>query len=254
MASNIADGVYNATITAGAVYEKNGLKLELRLALCDEGGNAYMETGRDGREYPVEKRMFYTLVTADGAVNTKTVATIRAWAAGWDGVDPFWFCDQANTDAIGMVEATLKTEPSYSDPSKVYQNVRFVNELGHAAKFSGGRRDTPSGDKAAILAKYKAKLAAAAGMAPRPVAAPAKPAAVPAAPTKPAPSSVYGDGIKGQAQLWDEFTADHAEQSQEELTTAWFAALDKVAPGKDQQDLTGAEWKKVADRLGVLPF
>ena len=97
---NIADGVYNATITAAAVYEKNGLKLELHLSLCDENGNGYTQTGSDGKEYPLEKRMFYTLISNEGAVNTKVIDFIKAWAPAWDGVDPFWYTDVANTDAI----------------------------------------------------------------------------------------------------------------------------------------------------------
>ena len=267
---NIADGVYNATITAAAVYEKNGLKLELHLSLCDENGNGYTQIGSDGKEYPLEKRMFYTLISNEGAVNTKVIEFIKAWAPAWDGVDPFWFTDVANTDAIGMVECTLKTEPDYKDPKKSYQNVKFINELGHAANHGGGSKPVQSGDRAAIMAKYGAKFKAAAQATMKPVAASAlkKPAPVaakpaPAAPSRPSPKPApvapkntrsYQDGLAGQAEVWDAYCKEHPGDSQDALSTAWFAALDEIAPGKDQADLTGAEWNSVAEKLQIMPF
>lgn len=269
---NIADGVYNATITAAAVYEKNGLKLELHLSLCDENGNGYTQTGSDGKEYPLEKRMFYTLISNEGAVNTKVIDFIKAWAPAWDGVDPFWFTDVANTDAIGMVECTLKTEPDYKDPKKSYQNVKFINELGHAANHGGGSKPVQSGDRAAIMAKYGAKFKAAAQATMKPVAAsalkkpapvvakpapaPSRPAQKPNAPSKPAPKSSpgYQSGLAGQAEVWDAYCKEHPGDSQDALSTAWFAALDEVAPGKDQADLTGEEWTSIAAKLQIMPF
>jgi len=264
--ANIADGVYNATITAAAVYEKNGLKLELRLSLCDEGGNAYTQTGTDGREYPIEKRMFYTLVTSDGTVNTKVIGFIQAWARAWDGTDPFWFTDAANTSAIGMVEVTLKTEPDYRDPTKSFQNVKFINERGHSSS-RGGSSMVQSGDKAAIMAKYGAKFKAAAQATMKPVSAvtigktAAKHAPENVAPSRPAPSAhaatnrrAYQAGIAGQEEVWDAFCKEHSGETNEQLVTAWFAALDAVAPGKDQADMTGYDWDAVADRLNIMPF
>ena len=208
MAQNIADGVYDAKPTVAAVYEKNNaLKLEVHFTLCDENGNAYTRTGSDGNEYPVEKYKYYTLVNAQGAVNTKVVEGIAAWAKGWDQTDPYWWTDSANVDAIGMVEVTLKTAPSYSDPSKSYQNVEWVNELGHSARFGGGTRAIQSGDRATIMAKYGAKFKAAFGAKPRP-------------------------GMK---------TADREEK--------WFEAVDRHSDGRDQQDMTGDQWAKVAQEL-----
>ena len=102
MATNIQDGVYNAIPTVAAVYEKNdALKLEIHFTLCDEQGNAYTQTGTDGKEYPMEKYKYYNLVNAEGAVNTKVIEGICAWSK-WDGSDPFWWTDAANVDAIGM--------------------------------------------------------------------------------------------------------------------------------------------------------
>ena len=111
--ANIEDGNYNALPDVAAVYEKNDkLVLECRFALCDANGNVYEGVPRQSKKY--------WLTSADGAINTKTIAQIRKWATGWDGADPFWFCAQENPDgtvtpgnfeACGMVEVVLKTEP-----------------------------------------------------------------------------------------------------------------------------------------------
>ena len=270
MAQKIADGVYNAIPTAAAVYEKNNmLKLEVHFTLCDEEGNAYTQTGSDGNEYPIEKYKYYVLVNAQGAVNTKVVEGIAAWAKGWDTTDPYWWADTANVDAIGMVEVTLKTAPAYNDPSKTYQNVEWVNELGHSASHSGGSKAIQSGDRAAIMAKYGAKFRAAFGATPKPVggrpapkpvgasAPTARPTAAPKAKTPPtapqaqgAEAPQFADGTAGANAVWDAFE----QQTQQTLKASereekWFAAIDKHSDGKDQQDMTGEQWAKVAQEL-----
>jgi len=283
---NIQDGVYNAIPTVAAVYEKNdALKLEIHFTLCDEQGNAYTQTGTDGKEYPMEKYKYYNLVNAEGAVNTKVIEGICAWSK-WDGSDPFWWTDAANVDAIGMVEVTLATQ---TWQGKTYQNIEWVNEPGHSAKHGGGKI-TESGDKAAIMAKYGAKFKAAFGGKPKAVhpasarvAAPASPsgdmtakkpapaAAPKAAPvakpapakTRPAPKAppakaeaAYPDGMDGANKVWDEFSTANESMPQAELQERWFAAIDRHSDGKDQQDMTGEQWALVAADLadGDMPF
>ncbi len=267
--TNIQDGVYNAIPTVAAVYEKNdALKLEIHFTLCDEDGNAYTQTGNDGKEYPIEKYKYYNLVNAEGVVSTKVVEGICAWSK-WDGTDPFWWTDTANVDAIGMVEVTLTTQ---TWQGKTYQNIEWVNEPGHSAKHSGGKI-TESGDKAAIMAKYGAKFKAAFGGKPKtvptakkptPAAAPKPaPAAKPVhAPTRPAPKPApakaadcpYPDGMDGANKAWDEFNAENPGATQADLTERWFAAIDKYSDGKDQADMTGRQWAQVAAELsGVDP-
>ena len=270
---NIQDGVYNAIPTVAAVYEKNdALKLEIHFTLCDEQGNAYTQTGTDGKEYPMEKYKYYNLVNAEGAVNTKVIEGICAWSK-WDGSDPFWWTDAANVDAIGMVEVTLATQ---TWQGKTYQNIEWVNEPGHSAKHGGGKI-TESGDKAAIMAKYGAKFKAAFGgkpkavgtapkAAPRPQgasAAPARPTPAPApkapqraVPAAPAEAPAYPDGMDGANKVWDEFSTANESMPQAELQERWFAAIDRHSDGKDQQDMTGEQWALVAADLadGDMPF
>lgn len=161
--SNIEDGNYNALPDVAAVYEKNDkLVLECRFALCDANGNVYEGVPRQSKKY--------WLTSADGAINTKTIAQIRKWATGWDGADPFWFCAQENPDgtvtpgnfeACGMVEVVLKTEPYQASDgtTKTWQQIEWVNPIG-----GGGAKPIASGDRASIMAKYAAKFRAAAAM------------------------------------------------------------------------------------------
>ena len=274
MASNIQDGVYNAIPTVAAVYEKNdALKLEIHFTLCDEEGNPYTHTGSDGNEYPIEKYKYYTLVNAQGVVGTKTIEGIAKWSK-WDGADPFWWTDAANVDAIGMVEITLTTQ---TWNGKTYQNVEWVNEVGHAASH-GKSTITESGDKAAIMAKYGAKFKAAFGGKPKvlpgvkkavpspavkpapavkaaPKPAPATRAAKPA--PKPAPArdaAGYPDGTDGANAVWDAFADANKGAKQADLEERWFATIDKHSDGKDQADMTGAQWAQVAQELlGGMP-
>ena len=269
MASNIQDGVYNATPTVAAVYEKNdALKLEIHFTLCDEEGNPYTQTGSDGNEYPIEKYKYYTLVNAQGVVSTKTIEGISKWSK-WDGTDPFWWTDTANVDAIGMVEITLTTQ---TWQGKTYQNVEWVNEVGHAASH-GKSTITESGDEAAIMAKYGAKFKAAFGGKPKvvpgvkkavpsPAAKPAPAAKAAPKPTpaaraaKPAPKAAhaqaaaeYPDGKDGMNAVWDAFSEANKDMKQSDLEERWFAAIDKHSDGKDQLDMTGEQWANVAAEL-----
>ena len=275
--NNIQDGVYNAMPVTAAVYEKNNkLMLEVHFNLCDEQGTFFTQTGSNGKDYPIEKRKYYSLVSADGAVNTKTVDFIRAWAKGWDGTDPYWFTDAANLDAIGMVEVTLESKPGFNDPSKIYQNIEWVNPLGHNAAHSSGRKEIASDDRASIMAKYGAKFKAAAGAAAKPVAAaavavkpapkaapvaavPARPAPVPKKPVAAVAAGSYPDGMAGQAKVWDEFAnSDKAKaMKQADVEAAWFKAIDDVTgngedgSGKDQSEITGEEWGKISAALMI---
>ena len=266
--ANIADGTYNALPDSAAVYEKNSkLVLECRFALCDEQGRVYEGVNKQSKKY--------WLTSADGAINTKTIAQIRKWAKDWDGTDPFWFCPQENPDGTttpghfadcGMVEITLKTEPyqAADGTTKNWQSIEWVNPIGAAGS---GSKPIESGDRASIMAKYAAKFKAAATMtgtsiptvraaAPAPAA---KKSARPAVPAKPAPApapaakksaATIPAGLAGQAVVWEKFLASMpAGIKDADRDEKWFAVLDKVAAGKDQQDFTSADWMNAAELI-----
>ena len=151
---------------------------------------------------------------------------------------------------------------------QTYQNIEWINEPGHSAKHSGCKI-TESGDKAAIMAKYGAKFKAAFGGKPKAVPTAKKPAAsapaaksapaarpAPKAPQpKPAPAA-YADGVDGANAVWDAFEGANKDVKQAELEERWFEAIDRHSDGKDQADMTGDQWAKVAAELrdGELPF
>jgi hypothetical protein len=157
-------GTYNARAVEGAVYEseKSG-SLVLRM-------DWLVETGERIKSY-------HQLAAKDGTPNVKGIERIREWS-GWDGGDPFWFTD--SDLASVLVELVIELEPGMTNPAKMYPKVAFVNRPG-----GGGReKPAPVSDRAAILAKYGAKLRAVAG----PVAVAAPPKVAPPAPATPANS------------------------------------------------------------------
>ena len=256
--ANIEDGNYNALPDVAAVYEKNDkLVLECRFALCDANGNVYEGVPRQSKKY--------WLTSADGAINTKTIAQIRKWATGWDGADPFWFCAQENPDgtvtpgnfeACGMVEVVLKTEPYQASDgtTKTWQQIEWVNPIG-----GGGAKPIASGDRAYIMAKYAAKFRAAAAMSGQAArsatistAASSAPAGAvarrpQARPPKAAPQKAgIPAGLKGQDIVWDKFVASLPENIKDaERDEKWFALVDQVGKDKDQADFTSADWANV---------
>ena len=267
--ANIPDGVYCAQPLTAGVYEKNNaLVLETRFTLCDEQGNAYTQTGSNGNEYPIERSKRHYLISKTGAVNTKVVEMLQKWAKAWDGIDPFWFADANNLASIGMVKVTLETDAyTASDGTqKTYQGISFINALDDVRS---SNRAIESGDKAAIMAKYGAKFKAAFGGKPKAVAPaaakPAKPAAAkpaapvrPAAPARPAPAPTapapaapaYANGIDGANAAWDAVGAAHPNMAQKEIEDKWFATIDSICPGKDQADISGAEWAQIVEHFG----
>lgn len=256
MASNIADGKYNAVPDAASVYEKNGkLCLECRFSLCDGEGTPY-DTAKQSKRF--------WLTSADGAVNMKTVEQVRKWCPQWDGIDPFWFTEGSNFAEVGMVEVVLQTRPYVGSDGQQHrwQDIAWVNPLG-----DGSRGMVESGDKKAIMAKYGAKFKAAAvtsGKAPavasRAPSVPPKPAAkaharkpAPKAPAKPAQKDdAIPAGIDGQEIVWNRYCESLPDgTSTQERDDGWFALLDEVAKDKDQQDFTSDEWTRVAEKIGA---
>lgn len=137
---NIADGTYAARPGAASVYESEKGALVLALVVKIENGP--------------ELKSYHTLVNRDGSINTRTVDNLKAWS-GWNGVDPFWFMEN---DLTGLeVEVVIVNEPGFTDPSKLFPKVKWVNPPG------GGNKMPESADRGAILAKYGAKFRAVAG-------------------------------------------------------------------------------------------
>lgn len=255
--AKIPDGKYTAAPNTAAVYEKNNkLVLELSFHLTDEGGNLY--------EPKIERSKRFWLTNNAGAINTKTIEQIKKFSPAWDGTDPYWFLEGENFAGCGLVELVLASRPYTNNNGGTtnWQDVDWVNPLGG----SGGKQPVASADKASIMAKYGNMFKAAAGAAPKPVSAaslkkPAAPAAAPAArpamPSRPVPAAQaearFRAGLEGQGEVWEAYSnaCDAKQMPSAARDEAWFTAIDEIAPGKNQQDFTAAEWDQVAAKLNV---
>ena len=260
---NIADGTYGARPGAASVYEseKGALVLALVVKLTDGP----------------ELKSYHTLVNKDGAINTRTVDNLKAWS-GWDGTDPFWFMER---DLSGIdVEVVIVNEPGFSDATRLYPKVKWVNPPG------GGMGGVPdAADRRTVLAKYGAKFRALAGgtpvgrsgggaIAPRsdslpvggPAAAiplPAPVRTIPPVPSYPAdaPPQRTEAGRRPapqatQAAAWGKLCQMGANLTPENREEIWFACVD--ATGVDQVSMTPAGWAQVIAKIeahfsGLVP-
>lgn len=185
-------------------------------------------------------KSYNTLVNKDGAVNTRTMEKLKQ-IFGWDGCDPFELVDKDYTG----VQFEITVEDELYD-GKTRPKVKYIDPIGS----SNGGGVKPSGDRAAILAKYGAKFrAVAGGMAPRtPARAPA-PAApkVPAAP-QPPPPATPPEPTAAPSTMQDAWAAlcEAAKDSPKEaMEKIWHGVLNQVARGRRQTELTAHEWGQV---------
>ena len=114
-------------------------------------------------------------------------------------------------------------------------------EIGYVAdKNDDGERAAP--DPKAIAAKFGQMMRATAQKINRPAskpAAPASPAKKAAPPTKPS-------GVSNQQECWELFCSTSKEADEAKRTENWFALLERVNPGIQQDDFASQEWFNVA--------
>jgi len=227
------NGVYAARPKAASVYESEKGALVLALVHQLDGGG--------------EIKSYHALTTKDGAINTRGVEDLKKWS-GWDGCDPYWFMD---TDLTGIaVELVVENEPGFSDPSKLFPKVKWVNPPGGGM---GGSLHDPS-DRKSVLAKYGPKFRAVAG--PQPVARrQASPGGAPpptryTAPTLPpqvANTAPVRKAAATQSSAWARLSELGAGMGRSELEALWFACVDST--GMDQADMTPEGWAKVTEAV-----
>jgi hypothetical protein len=246
---NIADGTYAARPGAASVYEseKGALVLAIMMKIADG----------------VELKSYHTLVLADGTVNTRTVDNLKSWS-GWDGADPYWFMDQ-DLSAVD-VEVVVAHEPGFTDKSKMFAKIKWVNAPGGG---SGGMPE--AADRRAVLAKYGAKFRAVAGGTPVGAGAPAVgrsgggaiaptvgrsggqavapvQANLPHRDDLPCPARSVAAPVRTkagvtQAVAWGRMCVLGAQLPQGDREAIWFEAVD--ATGMDQADMTPEGWAQV---------
>lgn len=199
---------------------------------------------------------YHVLEKRDHSLNDTTIEALKA-ALGWDGRDPFWLQDSAEALAQHPVQVKLAIE-EYNGQQNL--KVAFLNP--HGAKGTG----VPKADddlRRNVTNRLGPKFRALAGGTPanpplpagKPVAssgprpAQVKPAA-PAVPTAPATATME--------DAWTEFTKQcpPPKWDQESTEKEWFRILAELFPGRQPDQLTGADWAvMLAEGPGkIIPF
>ena len=165
----------------------------------------------------------------DGSISQRAIDTLKKCFPNWDGtieaLDVGECCREVE------VEVVTENEAGQKDPSKTYTKVKWMNPPGGSAAMP------ERADAKTLATKYGAKFRALAG-GTKPPARPAtaKPKAPPA--KKAAPPSTA-------EEAYEAFCKANDSLMPEALTEAWYAAMDAVMPGKDQEKLTPEDWGKV---------
>lgn len=177
----------------------------------------------------------------DGSINDHAIDSLKT-SLGWDGVDINWLQDGTMPD----IQITVGQE-TYNN--RVQFKVQWINPLD----WDGGelKKSDAAGIKA-IAAKIGSKLRALSGGTAAKMPPPPKGKPVPPAPKRSAPPPTLT--LEAAYAQWSATFADTVADEIRERE--WFAAIDRVFPGRQQEDLTGAELAKlVKDGLaGVTPF
>lgn len=229
----LASGVYAAHPGAATVEEAKSGALMLYIMMDIVDGPSL--------------RSSHCIVNKDGAVMTRTIDSLKKWAVGWDGADPYWFME--NDISALDVEVVIEQEAGYNDPSKMFPVVKWVNAPGGG----GGGALPEATDKKLVMAKYGAKFRAiAGGTTVTPTRArPAAPVAQTAPPTRPAPSAPPPArkvaAAHTQATAWAKLNELGAGMPAPELESRWFSFID--ATKMDQADMTPEGWAQVEESI-----
>jgi len=183
------------------------------------------------------------LVQKDGTISTITLDTLKG-AFGWDGLDPFWLTEEANT-ADKIVEIAVDWEQYKNSKGEMVSTlkVKYINAPGQA-----GALGTPA-DRNAVLAKYGAKFRALSGgksitkPAPTPPQSglPGMPPPPPGVP-KPPPAPV-----STMEEAWATLCESMEGQDRTAMEAKWNEVLAKL--GKPVDQFTGQDWHTIKAEL-----
>lgn len=250
MTSNInpiEPGRYQGRPTGGAsVYENDKRSLVLAMDIMVEG---------------LELRWWCTLATEKDGINERNIDHLKECFGAWDGIDPFWFQDNAAALPDYNLDVTIELRPGTKNPQRLFPSILYVDPPGKA------REEMPVGDRRALLAKYGAKFRAIAGGAssshrpqqpahashrqsspgPAPASARGNVPARPARQQMPAPST--------EEACWSRWVEQNQTMTEKEIQDGWFSMLDRLMPGKDPGGYTLEDWGRVmADINDYVPF
>jgi hypothetical protein len=193
------------------------------------------------------------LTTKDGAINTKAIETLKE-VFGWNGLDPFWLVD--NAQALKDVEVELVIEmESFTGRDGTERSVPKVKWINPVGRGTGGVA-LANTDRAALLAKYGAKLRAVSGGVQQ--APTAKPPVAAKPPAKAPPAKKSAIAQASQYECWNAITAGMADKPRAQVEDQWFELLKDTCGEKDASEFTPEDWGAVLERLRKmfdnLPF
>jgi len=220
-------GRYSAVTIAATVYVKND-KLILGVTFNVEGH---------------ELNNFWVVGNNDGSVDKENIAKLREWATDWNGVDPYWWKDNAGNHI--PCEVTVKLEPGFRDPNRLYPKIKWVDRVG-----GEGNKLPPMTDRKAVLSRWGSGFRASAGPQPvgiKPTREPDVPAALPPtrAPVKTAPVSTEEEPWS-QSTCWALMQSRFSAMEANAVTDLWFEIIGE----RDQTEMTDDEWADVATAIG----
>jgi hypothetical protein len=172
------------------------------------------------------------LVQKDGTLSErgfKDVQAIFGLTGTWDWA--LWERDPAEW-AGAAVEVVVETVQGEKGE---FSSVKYVNVPG------GGASKIEKADAKSLAAKYGAKTRALFGGAP---SAPKPPAARPAPPKAPPPPAAPVKTSTMEA-CWDAFCKLHEGKGELELYALWPKQIATATDGKEQNNLTPADWGDV---------
>jgi hypothetical protein len=219
-------GTYQARATRMVIEQKSSGALMVNMLFTTENNE--------------QVRGSQCLVQKDGTISTITLDTLKS-AFGWDGLDPFWLTEEANT-ADKIVEIAVDWEQYKNSKGETVSTlkVKYINAPGQA-----GALGTPA-DRNAVLAKYGAKFRALSGgksvtkPAPAPPKDPGLPGMPPPPPTAPKPPPAPACTME---EAWATLCESMEGQDRAAMEAKWNETLAKL--GKPTDQFTGQDWHTV---------
>lgn len=212
----IAEGTYEGVTKSAVLYESKG--------------NALMCVFDVEVEHRILKA-WITLVQKDGTLSErglKNVQEIMDWPTwNWEAFD----ADPVTTFGGRAVSAVIEISEDQND--NAVNKIKWLNAQG------GGIQKA---DAKAMMAKYGAKFRAICGGAP--ASTKTSKMEQPNLPKRHAAPLSADETKSTQEACWEKLCKVMSGKPPATVEAAWFRLVDKIGSGKDQKDMTPAEWGK----------
>lgn len=185
--------------------------------------------------YPMDK--YHCLIKKDGTFSARkdgvTEKEILERRYGWDLSDVSFTAESMSPDIIVRV---LLAEEMFN--GKTSLKIAYVADPNEAPQ---------KADPKDVQARFGQMLRATSAKVKRPgQTATASAAAAPKAPANKAAPPAKLSGVSNQQECWELFCSTSKEADEGKRTENWFALLERVNPGIQQDDFASQEWFNVA--------